>query len=39
MPEEMTVARKWLGKHVLAATTKHATTEELLNAVFSTRFV
>jgi hypothetical protein len=38
-PEETAVARQWLGKHAPAATNIHATTEELLDAVFSMRFV
>jgi hypothetical protein len=34
-PEDTAVARQRLGKHVQAATNAHATTEELLDAVFS----
>jgi hypothetical protein len=33
-PEEMVVARQQLSKHVPMATNTHATTEELLDAVF-----
>jgi hypothetical protein len=29
------IAREWLGKHTSAMTNMHATTEELLEAVFS----
>jgi hypothetical protein len=34
-PEETVVVRQRLGKHVPTATNTHATTEELLDAVFS----
>jgi hypothetical protein len=33
----MAVARQWPGKHVSATLNKHATIEELLEAVFSTQ--
>jgi hypothetical protein len=38
-PEETFIARKRLGKHVLAATNTQATMEVLLGAMFSTRSV
>jgi hypothetical protein len=38
-PKETTVARKRLGKRASAATDTHATTEELLETVFSMRSV
>lgn len=34
-PEEKAVSRQWLNKRIFAATITHATTEELLAAVFS----
>jgi hypothetical protein len=38
-PEETAVAMQRLGKHVPAATNTHATTQELLDSVFSMRSV
>jgi hypothetical protein len=35
----MAVARKWLDEKILAATNTNATIEELLDVVFSIRFV
>jgi hypothetical protein len=37
--ENTAVPRQWLCKHILAATKTYATTEELLGAVFSMRYV
>jgi uncharacterized protein YqgV (UPF0045/DUF77 family) len=34
-PEEMAVARQWLGKHVPMATNIHVTMDELLDVVSS----
>jgi hypothetical protein len=36
--EEVTIAGEGRGKHVSATTNKHATIEEILEAVFSMRF-
>jgi hypothetical protein len=33
------IARRWCGEHISIATNKHATIEELLEAVFSVRSV
>jgi hypothetical protein len=38
-PEEKSVARQRLDKHICVATNAHETTEELLDAAFSMRFV
>jgi hypothetical protein len=37
--EETAIARQWRGKHVSTATNKHASTEELLEVVFSAQSV
>jgi hypothetical protein len=40
MPAETAIARKWLSRrHTKAATDTHVTVEELLEAVFSVRYV
>jgi hypothetical protein len=38
-PENTSIAKQWHGKHLSALTNNHATTKELLEAVFSVQSV